>query len=82
LGFLTEVASIMNKGNQQAVMVLGPVPAMMEKKAGYFRAQLLLTTQQRKVLHQLLDHHMAEISSLKSSRKVKWSIDIDPIDLM
>ena len=80
--FLSEVAAIMNKGNQQAVMILGPVPAVMEKRAGYFRAQLLLTTLQRKVLHQLLDHHMTEISRLKSSRKVKWSIDIDPIDLM
>jgi len=82
LDFLTEVAGLLNQGHQNAVLVLGPVPAMMEKRAGYFRAQLLLTTQNRKVLHQLLDHHMPTISSLKSGRKVKWSIDIDPIDLM
>jgi len=63
-------------------LVLGPVPAMMEKRAGYFRAQLLLTTQQRKVLHQLLDHTLPAISALKSSLKVQWSIDIDPMDLM
>jgi primosomal protein N' (replication factor Y) len=82
LAFLTEVAAILNQGGQEAVIILGPVPAMMEKRAGNYRAQLLLTTQNRKVLHQLLDHHMPVISSLKSSRKVKWSIDIDPIDLM
>jgi len=82
LAFLTEVVSILNQAKQQTVLVLGPVPAMMEKRAGYFRAQLLLTTQQRKVLHQLLDHTLPAISALKSSRKVKWSIDIDPMDLM
>ena len=82
LDFLTEVAGLLNQGYQKEVLVLGPVPAMMEKRAGSFRAQLLLTTQNRKILHQLLDHHMLAISSLKSSRKVKWSIDIDPIDLM
>ncbi|MDG1688066.1 MAG: primosomal protein N' [Gammaproteobacteria bacterium] len=82
LAFLTEVAVLLNQANQQGVLVLGPVPAMMEKRAGYFRAQLLLTTQQRKVLHQLLDHTLPAISALKSSRKVKWSIDIDPMDLM
>lgn len=82
LAFLTEVAQLLNQDEQQAVMVLGPVPAVMEKRAGQYRAQLLLTTQNRKLLHQLLDHYMSAISGLKSSRKVKWSIDIDPIDLM
>ena len=82
LVFLKEVAALLNQADQQTVLVLGPVPAMMEKRAGYFRAQLLLTTQQRKVLHQLLDHSLPAISALKSSRKVKWSIDIDPMDLM
>jgi primosomal protein N' (replication factor Y) len=82
LAFLTEAAAILNQANQQAVLVLGPVPALMEKRAGYYRAQLLLTTQQRKVLHQLLDHTLPVITGLKSSRKVKWSIDIDPMDLM
>jgi primosomal protein N' (replication factor Y) len=63
-------------------MVLGPVPAVMEKKAGYYRAQLLLTTQQRRALHQLLDHSMEQIHKIKIINKVFWSIDIDPIDLL
>lgn len=82
LAFLTEVAAMLNQSSLKSVIVLGPVPAMMEKRAGYFRAQLLLMSQDRKPLHQLLDHYMASIAGLKSSRKVKWSIDIDPIDLM
>jgi primosomal protein N' (replication factor Y) len=80
LTFLTEVSALLNK-NQKLVMVLGPVPAMMEKRAGNFRAQLLLTTQNRKALHQLLDHYIEAISKLKSSRECRWSIDVDPLDL-
>ena len=79
--FLTEVQAIFTK-NQNEVLVMGPVPAIMEKRAGRFRAQLLLSCPQRKPIHQLLDHYMDAISKLKLSRKVRWSIDIDPSDLM
>ncbi len=82
LQFLTEVAALLNQHQQQAVFVLGPVPAVMEKRAGRYRAQLLLTTENRKALHQLLDHHINTIASLKSARSCRWSIDIDPIDLL
>ncbi|NOQ93818.1 MAG: primosomal protein N' [Methylophaga sp.] len=79
--FLTDVHALLTQ-HQQEVIVMGPVPAIMEKRAGRFRAQLLLTCSQRKPIHQLLDHSINAISSLKLSRKVRWSIDIDPLDLM
>lgn len=82
LQFLTEVAALLNQYQQQAVFILGPVPAMMEKRAGRYRAQLLLTTDNRKALHQLLDQHIDAIANLKSGRPCRWSIDIDPIDLL
>jgi primosomal protein N' (replication factor Y) (superfamily II helicase) len=80
--FLTEVLAIFNTTPQQEVIIMGPVPAIMEKKAGRYRAQLLLTTINRRHLHQLLDHHIVAISALKLARKVRWSIDIDPVDLL
>ena len=80
--FLTEVLAIFNTVNQQDVIIMGPVPAIMEKKAGRYRAQLLLTTQKRRYLHQLLDQHIQAISALKLARKVRWSIDVDPVDLL
>lgn len=80
--FLSELAQQLHRTTQQTVLILGPVPAVMEKKAGYYRAQLLLTTQNRKALHQLLDQAMAQITALKIINKVHWSIDIDPIDLL
>ncbi len=82
MDFLQAVTSILHSTQQQDVLILGPVPAIMEKKGGRFRAQLLLTCQQRKPLHQLLDQHIQAIGSHKLARKLRWSIDIDPMDLL
>ncbi len=80
--FLSDVSALFHQATQQEVIVMGPVPAIMEKRAGRYRAQLLLLSQQRKPLHQLLDHFMQAIGALKLTRKVRWSIDIDPLDLL
>jgi primosomal protein N' (replication factor Y) len=82
MDFLGEVAGILGSQSQQAVMVMGPVPAIMEKKGGRYRAQLLLNSAERKPLHQLLDQCTDSISRHKLARKLRWSMDIDPIDLL
>lgn len=79
--FLSDIQALLNSYTGD-VVILGPVPAIMEKKAGRFRAQLLLSCPQRKPIHQLLDYYIDAISSLKLAKKVHWSIDIDPLDLM
>lgn len=63
------------------VRVLGPVSAPMERKAGRYRAQLLLQSRQRASLHQLLGELRTTLESSKESRRVRWSIDVDPIEL-
>ncbi|WP_297809349.1 primosomal protein N' [uncultured Methylophaga sp.] len=82
MDFLGEVAGILGSQSQQTVMVMGPVPAIMEKKGGRYRAQLLLNSAERKPLHQLLDRCTDSISRHKLARKLRWSMDIDPIDLL
>ncbi|MBZ0070814.1 MAG: primosomal protein N', partial [Gammaproteobacteria bacterium] len=59
----------------------GPVPAPMERRAGRFRAQLLLVAHDRRRLHHLLTTWVPRLSELKQARKVRWSLDVDPIDL-
>lgn len=63
------------------VELLGPVPAPMERRAGRFRAQLLLQANARAPLHKLLSAWLPMVEQLPSSRAVRWSLDIDPIDL-
>ncbi len=70
-------AAVANAG----VEFWGPVPSPMERRAGRSRAQLLLVAHDRKSLHQLLAGWVPRLHELKIARKVRWSLDVDPIDL-
>lgn len=63
------------------IELLGPVPAPMERRAGRFRAQLLLQGNARAPLHRLMAAWMPLLEQLPGSRTVRWSLDVDPIDL-
>lgn len=77
--FLGEVRQILDRYSNLKVELLGPVPAVYAKKAGKFRFQLLMQTDSRNQLHQLLDLTLADIEQLKSASKVRWRLEIDPI---
>ncbi len=68
-------------GNTRGVQLLGPVPAPMEKRAGRYRAQLLVQCGSRKTLHRFLDEWLPRVEILKVSRQVRWSLDVDPQEL-
>lgn len=63
------------------IELLGPVPAPMERRAGRYRAQLLLQGSARAPLHRLMNAWLPRVEQLPGSRAVRWSLDIDPIDL-
>jgi len=63
------------------VDLLGPVPAPMERRAGRYRAQLLLQGNARATLHRLMDAWVPMLEQLPGGRAVRWSLDVDPIDL-
>ncbi|HEX6550862.1 MAG TPA: primosomal protein N', partial [Gammaproteobacteria bacterium] len=65
-------------GNQ--VEVLGPVPAPMERRAGRYRAQLMLLAAQRAPLQTGLAQALPQLQQLRQARRVRWSIDIDPAE--
>ncbi len=62
--------------------LLGPIPAAMEKRAGFYRAHLLLQASNRKPLQQFSENIIAQLDRLKPSKKIKWSLDIDPIEVV
>jgi len=61
--------------------VLGPVDAPMARKAGRYRAQLLLQSSDRRTLHAVLRELRPALEQSPAARKVRWSIDVDPIEL-
>mgnify|MGYP002760603154 FL=1 len=64
------------------VELLGPYPAPMERCAGRYRAQLMLQSDQRAPLQNLLKQWLPRIQSLPQARKVRWSIDVDPTETL
>jgi primosomal protein N' (replication factor Y) (superfamily II helicase) len=67
--------------NIRGVRVLGPVAAPMERRAGRYRAQLLLQSRNRGPLHRLLQALREDLETSSAGRRVRWSIDVDPIEL-
>jgi len=59
----------------------GPIPAPMPRRAGVYRAQLLLASAQRPPLHATLEAALHALYALPDARKVRWSLDVDPVDL-
>jgi primosomal protein N' (replication factor Y) len=77
LGRAREVSADIAAG----VRILGPAAASMERRAGRYRAQLLLESDQRGPLQRLLDAWLPRIEALKPPRRVRWSVDVDPIEV-
>jgi primosomal protein N' (replication factor Y) len=61
--------------------LLGPVPAAMAKRAGRHHAQLLVESRERSRLHGFLDEWLPAVEQLRSARAVRWSLDVDPLEL-
>jgi primosomal protein N' (replication factor Y) len=80
--FLSTLCSALASGelNLPGVSWLGPFPASMEKRAGFFRAQLLLQSHDRRALQQLLSSITPLLEQSPLARQVRWSLDVDPVD--
>jgi primosomal protein N' (replication factor Y) len=79
--FLEEVKMLAGRMQAEGTMVLGPVAAPMAKRAGLYRYQLLLQDTDRQGLQRLLDRLLPEIDKIKKEKNLRWSLDVDPVDL-
>jgi len=61
--------------------LLGPASAPMEKRAGRYRAQLLVETANRARLQRFLGAWRALIAALPEAGRTRWSLDVDPVEL-
>lgn len=81
IDFLKQVSNEAKKLIDTGMSVLGPVASPMEKKAGRYRAQLLLRAVERRVLNKAVNQLLACISGFKGVQRVRWSVDVDPLDM-
>ena len=80
--FLQQLRNLLEASplRDEQLWIMGPVPALQAKRSGRFRWQLLLQHPSRARLQKLISHTLMLINTLPEARKVKWTLDIDPIE--
>jgi primosomal protein N' (replication factor Y) len=78
---LTRKLCDQQRGIEPDIQCLGPLPALMEKRAGRFRFILQVTASQRGQLQRCLSAVATQLDNEKLAQKVRWSIDVDPQEL-
>ncbi|NOS75045.1 MAG: primosomal protein N' [Methyloglobulus sp.] len=81
LAFLQAAATLAKTYKASQTQILGPVPAPMEKRAGLYRYQLLFQSDKRSDLQLCLTELITNIDSITHAKKIRWSLDVDPVDL-
>lgn len=81
LNMLQQLAIIGKHSQPPNSYLFDPCKSAMEKKAGRYRAQLLVGSTSRKNLGAWLQQWLAAFDKSKLSRLARWSLDVDPIDL-
>jgi primosomal protein N' (replication factor Y) len=79
--FLLGARARLRETGVRELAVDGPLPAPMPRRAGFQRAQLLLSCATRPPLHAALEAALPGIRESPDARKVRWSLDVDPVDL-
>jgi primosomal protein N' (replication factor Y) len=79
--FLDRARELAESMSTAGVEVLGPAAAPMERRAGHFRAQLLLHAPTHSPLQKMFGLWLPALEQLPEARRVRWSLDVDPLEL-
>jgi primosomal protein N' (replication factor Y) len=79
--FLDAAAQCGQRVADPAVKILGPASALLARRADHFRAHLLLETATRIVLQRFLTRWLPLVEALPGPRGLRWSIDVDPLEV-
>ena len=78
--FLRTIKKNVTKSND--LYLAGPIPAIVEKKNNRFRQKLILISKEREPLQKKLSEIEQLIAVSKLPRGLKWSIDVDPLNML
>ena len=70
-----------NLASRSAVEIMTPVPSPMERRAGRFRAQLLVRSKDERRFHRFLEDWVQGIEASRTAARVRWSLDVDPQEM-
>ena len=81
INFLTAIKELC-AASAAKVTLLGPVPALMTKKKGLYSQHLLVKSDRRGALQNLLKNSLQQIEKLAKEQPVKWILDVDPVEVV
>ncbi len=81
LSFMKFAHQLARNCSPNGIDVMDPLPSPMERRAGRYRAQLLLQSTRRRPLHDFLNHWLPQLEAAPVSKRVRWSLDVDPVDM-
>ena len=76
--FLSEIAQQFRVMAADSVDIWGPIPAPMERKAGRYRAHMVILSADRAKLHFYLRQWWQQVVHLPRQHQLRLSIDVDP----
>jgi primosomal protein N' (replication factor Y) len=79
--FLSLAKATFDSAGIPGVEVHGPLPAPMPRRAGFQRAQLLVSAPHRRALHAALEAALPVLRDAPEGKRLRWSLDVDPVDL-
>jgi primosomal protein N' (replication factor Y) len=79
--FLRAAAAAGSSLSEGALKILGPAAALIARRADHFRAHLLIETPVRSTLQRFLTRWLPRIEDLQHPTGLRWSIDVDPLEV-
>jgi primosomal protein N' (replication factor Y) len=79
--FLEQARTLLSEADA-GIELHGPVPSAMERRAGRYRFQLVLQSARRGLLARALPPWLAQLEALPAAGRVRWSLDVDPQDML
>jgi primosomal protein N' (replication factor Y) len=79
--FLESAAALAASLTDASVSIWGPAPALIARRADHFRAHLLIETLSRSTLQRFLARWLPRIEALDGPAGLRWSIDVDPLEV-
>ena len=78
---IKQIKDILEQQANQYTTVYDAIPASMQRKAGFFRVQLLTQSPARLALQKLLADCLPLLGKLPALKNIRWSVDVDPVDV-
>jgi len=82
LAKLEEIRALLGQARHfERLSSIGPLPALMTRRIGRYRAQLCLLSADYQALRSVLAEAMPSIQEIPSTPRANWNVDVDAYDL-